>query len=127
MSPLRYRLIIEGELRRRYASAFDAMTVSTRNGTTEITGPTTDPSHRQALLEWIAGPGPSVHSSGHSHPRKASPRPSRTTAGADQTAAGPALIRGGGDSLGDAVADVWKLLRELLKTSLSIPTCLEAS
>jgi hypothetical protein len=57
MSPHRYRIVIVGELRPRYASAFDGMTVSARNGTTEITGPIIDPSHLQGLLDRIAGLG----------------------------------------------------------------------
>ena len=51
MSPPRYRLVVDGELGPRYTSALDAMTVSARNGTTAITGPINDSSHRQGLLE----------------------------------------------------------------------------
>ncbi len=43
-------------------SAFDGMTVSARNGTTEITRPSIDSSHLQGLLERIARLGLTVHS-----------------------------------------------------------------
>ncbi len=62
MSPSRYSVVVVGELGPRYASAFDGMTVSARNGTTEITGPIIDPSHLQGLLERIAGLGLTLHS-----------------------------------------------------------------
>ena len=62
MSPRRYRIVIEGELGPRYASAFDGMTVSAHNGETDITGPIIDPSHLQGLLERIVGLGLTVHS-----------------------------------------------------------------
>jgi hypothetical protein len=62
MSPARYRIVIEGELGPRYASAFDGMTVRADNGETEITGPIIDQSHLQGLLERIAGLGLRLHS-----------------------------------------------------------------
>jgi hypothetical protein len=62
MSAHHYRVVVEGELGPRYASAFDGMTVSARNGTTEITGPIIDSAHLQGLLERIAGLGLTVHS-----------------------------------------------------------------
>jgi hypothetical protein len=62
MSPPRYRLVIEGELGPRYASAFDGMTLCAHNGETEITGPIIDQSHLQGLLERIAGLGLRLHS-----------------------------------------------------------------
>ena len=62
MSPHRYRIVIEGELGPRYASAFDGMTIRAHNGETEITGPIIDPSHLQGLLERIAGLGLTLHS-----------------------------------------------------------------
>ena len=48
------------------------------NGTTAITGPVTDSSHRQGLLDRRCRP--SVHRSAHSNPRTVSRRRSRTTA-----------------------------------------------
>ncbi len=62
MSAHRYRVVVEGELGTRYASAFDGMTLSAHNGRTEITGPIVDPSHLHGLLDRIAGLGLTVHS-----------------------------------------------------------------
>ena len=62
MSAHLYSIVVEGELGPRYASAFDGMTLSARNGETEIIGPITDPSHLQGLLERIAGLGLTLHS-----------------------------------------------------------------
>jgi hypothetical protein len=62
MSPHRYRIVIDGELGPRYASAFDGMTLHADNGETEIIGPIIDPSHLQGLLERIAGLGLTLHS-----------------------------------------------------------------
>ncbi len=62
MSANRYRVVVEGELGARYASAFDGMTISSCDGRTEITGPIVDSSHLQGLLERIASLGLTVHS-----------------------------------------------------------------
>ena len=62
MSPHRYRIVIEGELGPRYASAFDGMTIHADNGETEIIGPIIDSSHLHGLLERIAGLGLTLHS-----------------------------------------------------------------
>ena len=62
MSPRRYRIVIEGELGPRYASAFDGMTLRADNGETEIIGPIIDHSHLQGLLGRIAGLGLTLHS-----------------------------------------------------------------
>jgi hypothetical protein len=62
MAPHRYRIVIEGELGPRYASAFDGMTIHADNGETEIIGPIIDQSHLQGLLERIAGLGLTLHS-----------------------------------------------------------------
>ena len=62
MSPPRYRIVIEGELGPRYASAFDGMTLRADNGETEITGPIIDQSHLHGLLERIAALGLTLHS-----------------------------------------------------------------
>ena len=62
MSPRRYRIVVEGGLGRRYASAFDGMTVHAHDGETEIVGPITDQSHLQGLLARIAGLGLTLHS-----------------------------------------------------------------
>ena len=62
MSARRYRLVVEGELGPRYASAFDGMTLCAHDGQTDITGPIIDPSHLQGLLERITGLGLTLHS-----------------------------------------------------------------
>ena len=62
MSAHRYRVVVEGELGPRYASAFDGMTVYAHDGRTEITGPIVDPSHLHGLLDRITGLGLTLHS-----------------------------------------------------------------
>ena len=62
MSSSHYRLVVEGELGARYASAFEGMTVFAHDGITEITGRVIDQSHLQGLLERIAGLGLTLHS-----------------------------------------------------------------
>ena len=62
MSAHRYRIVIEGELGPRYASAFDGMTLRAHDGETDITGPIIDQSHLHGLIERIAGLGLTLHS-----------------------------------------------------------------
>jgi hypothetical protein len=62
MAPQHYRLVIKGELGRRYASAFQGMEVSAHDGVTDITGLITDRSHLQGLLDRIAALGLTLHS-----------------------------------------------------------------
>jgi hypothetical protein len=62
MAPQHYRLVVKGELGRRYASAFEGMTVSAHDGVTDITGQITDPAHLQGLLDRIACLGLTLHS-----------------------------------------------------------------
>jgi hypothetical protein len=62
MSLPRYRIVVEGELGPRYASAFDGMTLRAGHGETEITGPIIDDAHLQGLLERIAGLGLRLYS-----------------------------------------------------------------
>ena len=57
-----YRIVVEGELGPRYASAFEGMTLSAHDGETEITGPIVDASHLQGLLERIASLGLTLRS-----------------------------------------------------------------
>jgi hypothetical protein len=57
MSTHPYRIVVEGELGPRYASAFDGMTIRAHDGETDITGSIIDQSHLQGLLERIAGLG----------------------------------------------------------------------
>jgi hypothetical protein len=57
-----YRLVVNGELGPRYASAFTGMTVSAAGGKTEITGAIIDQSHLQGLLERISHLGLTLYS-----------------------------------------------------------------
>jgi hypothetical protein len=57
MSVTRYRLVVQGELGPRYASAFEGMTLRAHDGETDITGPIIDQSHLMGLLERIASLG----------------------------------------------------------------------
>ena len=62
MTTQQYVVVVKGELGRRYASAFDGMTISAHDGITELTGPIIDPAHLQGLLERIAGLGLTLRS-----------------------------------------------------------------
>ena len=62
MSTHRYRIVVEGELGRRYASAFDGMTIRAHDGETDITGSIIDQSHLHGLLERIASLGLTLRS-----------------------------------------------------------------
>jgi len=62
MPPRMYRLVVNGELGPRYASAFTGMTVSAASGKTEITGAIIDQSHLQGLLERISDLGLTLYS-----------------------------------------------------------------
>ena len=62
MSTRRYRLVVEGELGPRYASAFDGMTIHAHDGETDITGPIIDQSHLHGLIARIASLGLTLHS-----------------------------------------------------------------
>jgi hypothetical protein len=54
---VRYRVVVEGELGPRYASAFEDMSVERGDGTTEIVGIVRDQSHLQGLLDQISALG----------------------------------------------------------------------
>jgi hypothetical protein len=62
MSPSRYRIVVEGELGPRFASAFDGMTVRAHDGETDITGRIIDQAHLHGLIERIASLGLALHS-----------------------------------------------------------------
>jgi hypothetical protein len=62
MTAHQYRLVVEGELGKRYVSAFEGMTVSAHNGMTEITGPVVDQSQLQGLIGRIAALGLTLRS-----------------------------------------------------------------
>jgi hypothetical protein len=57
MSTRQYRVVVEGELGARYASAFEGMAICAHDGITEITGPLIDPSHIHALIDRICDLG----------------------------------------------------------------------
>ena len=52
-----YRLVVDGELGPRYASAFEGMRICAKGGKTEITGVVVDRSQLQGLLDRINGLG----------------------------------------------------------------------
>jgi hypothetical protein len=62
MSPQVYRLVVNGEIGPRYASAFKGMTVSAAAGKTEITGAIIDQSHLRGLLDRISNLGLTLYS-----------------------------------------------------------------
>jgi len=57
MQSARYRLVVQGELSARYASAFEGMIREHGGGTTAIVGAVEDQSHVLGLLERVAGVG----------------------------------------------------------------------
>ena len=79
MSPSRYRLVIEGELGPRYASAFDGMTVRACDGKTELVGPIIDGSHLSGLLARIAGLGLTLRSLNPVEPENTEAQPQPRT------------------------------------------------
>jgi hypothetical protein len=62
VSPQVYRVVVNGELGPRYASAFEGMRVSAGHGKTEITGAIIDQSHLHGLLGRVSGLGLTLHS-----------------------------------------------------------------
>ena len=57
MDPVRYRIVVAGQLGPRYTGAFDGMTVEPGGENTVIMGQITDQAHLQGVLERIAGLG----------------------------------------------------------------------
>lgn len=53
MSPRRYQIVVAGELSRRFAAAFEGMTVCCAGGQTAITGTVVDQSQLQGLLDRV--------------------------------------------------------------------------
>jgi hypothetical protein len=53
MAPTWYRIVIAGELSRRFAPAFDGMTMHCTGGQTAITGMVVDQSHLHGLLDRV--------------------------------------------------------------------------
>ena len=60
MKPIRYKLVVEGELGPRYSEAFEDMSIEPGEGTTTIVGMVKDQSHLQGLLDQVAGLGLSL-------------------------------------------------------------------
>jgi hypothetical protein len=87
----RYRLVV-GEPGSRYASAFHGMTLRADDGETDITGPISDQSHLQGLIERIADLGLTLRSLTplETDNAEADAQPDAHPAGTD---AAPALIR----------------------------------
>jgi hypothetical protein len=54
MGPVRYRIVVRGELSRRFALAFEGMTLEAAGGQTMITGTVVDQSHLHGLLNQIS-------------------------------------------------------------------------
>jgi hypothetical protein len=57
MGPTRYRIVVAGELSRRFAPAFDGMTVQCAGGETAITGVVVDQSQLHGLLDRVGDLG----------------------------------------------------------------------
>jgi hypothetical protein len=57
MQPTRYRIVVAGELSRRFAPAFDGMTVRCTGGETSITGMVVDQSQLHGLLDRVGDLG----------------------------------------------------------------------
>jgi hypothetical protein len=53
MRPRRYRIVVVGELSRRFAPAFEGMTVQCTGGQTAITGMVVDQSQLHGLLDRV--------------------------------------------------------------------------
>lgn len=57
MDPVRYRIVVAGQLGPRYTGAFEGMTLEPGGENTAIVGPITDQAHLHGLLERIASLG----------------------------------------------------------------------
>lgn len=57
VAPVRYRIVVVGQLGPRYTGAFEGMTVEPGEVNTAIVGEITDQAHLQGLLERIASLG----------------------------------------------------------------------
>jgi hypothetical protein len=54
MGSVCYRIVVRGELSRRFALAFDGMTLEAGGGQTVITGTVVDQSHLHGLLDQVS-------------------------------------------------------------------------
>jgi hypothetical protein len=57
MGGVRYRLVVDGELSARYATAFEGMELEPHEGVTAIRGTITDQAHLHGVLDRIASLG----------------------------------------------------------------------
>jgi hypothetical protein len=57
VGPTIYRIVVRGELSRRYVPAFEGMTLATGDGQTSITGPGIDQAHLHGLLDRVGDLG----------------------------------------------------------------------
>jgi hypothetical protein len=57
MGPTRYQIVVDGELSRRFAPAFDGMTMQCAGGQTSITGVVVDQSQLHGLLDRVGDLG----------------------------------------------------------------------
>ena len=55
--PTTYRIVVRGELSRRYVPAFEGMTLATGEGQTAIVGPVIDQAHLHGLLNRVSDLG----------------------------------------------------------------------
>jgi hypothetical protein len=72
MGPRHYQIVVAGELSRRFAAAFDGMTVCCGGGQTAITGMVADQSQLHGLLDRVGELGlelVSVNAVGEDDPR----------------------------------------------------------
>jgi hypothetical protein len=52
--PTSYRIVVRGELSRRYSTAFEGMDLVPAEGQTAITGPVVDQAHLHGLLDRVS-------------------------------------------------------------------------
>jgi hypothetical protein len=57
VGPTTYRIVVRGELSRRYVPAFEGMTLATGDGQTAIVGPVIDQAHLLGLLNRVGDLG----------------------------------------------------------------------
>jgi hypothetical protein len=57
MAPTTYRIVVRGELSRRYVPAFEGMTLAPGDGQTAIVGPVIDQAHLHGLLNRVVDLG----------------------------------------------------------------------
>lgn len=55
--PTTYRIVVRGELSRRYVPAFEGMTLAAGDGQTAIVGPVIDQAHLHGLLNLVGDLG----------------------------------------------------------------------